>query len=39
MNHWIGPHRSDLHFKISLLVLGFIAAGALMTFYGYSIAR
>jgi hypothetical protein len=41
MSHWIGPHRlrSDLQFKISLLILGFIAVGALMTFYGYTIAR
>lgn len=35
---WIMPYRlnSDLVFKISILVIGFIAVGALVAFYGYT---
>ena len=41
MIRWIEAPRisSDLKFKISLLILGFIAVGALMTFLAYTNAR
>ena len=41
MIHWVESHRlsSDLKFKISLLILGFIAVGVLMTFFAYTSAR
>ena len=41
MIRWIESHHisSDLRFKISLLIVGFIAVGAIMTFYAYTIAR
>ncbi len=41
MGRYIRTHRynSDLKFSISLLILGFITLGALLIFYGYTVAR
>jgi hypothetical protein len=33
------PFNAELTFKISLLILGFMAGGALLIFVGYSRAR
>ena len=44
MGHWVQSRRShrlisDLQFAILLLILGFIAAGALMIFLAYNVSR
>ena len=36
---WTRPFNGELTFKISLLILGFIVGGALLTFVGYTRAR
>lgn len=36
---WARPFNSELTFKISLLILGFMAGGALLIYEGYLRAR